>query len=101
MISNWYDVLKKVMKMWESNTLTTKKSKTSTAGSSMSESMDAEDFYVFLYDEEDKSGTNQAIIKQGNRGFRKGHLQRLLASGALAQELVSRKFKVWGQGQSS
>ena len=44
----------------------------------MSESMDAEDFYVFLYDEEDKSGTNQAIIKQGNRGFRKGPSQRII-----------------------
>ena len=33
------------------------------------ESLNADDFYVFLYDEEDKD--NQAVLKNGNRGYKK------------------------------
>ncbi len=50
-IEVWYDVLKKVMKMWE----TSSSAKTTTAaGFTIKQKSDADDFYVFMYDEEDK-----------------------------------------------
>ena len=55
----WFDVLKKVMHMWndDSELAAINKSKQveQEAGAEERKTSDADDFYVFLYDEEDKS----------------------------------------------
>ena len=55
-METWYDVLKKVMRIW-TNKAQSMKSKP-TAGKKIEGGTDSEGFYVFLYDEEDKN--NQA-----------------------------------------
>ena len=49
----WYDILKKVMRMWESTSLA--KPTTHNGITIRNNKSDADDFYVFMYDEEDKS----------------------------------------------
>ena len=81
MLENWYEVLKKVMRMWSSGTILTdqmKATKTAhgsqkdVAGGQSSEGNkgheDADDFYVFLYDEEDRTQTQTTIKKGSGRG---------------------------------
>lgn len=82
-LENWYEVLKKVMRMWSSGSDILKqanlKSKKAagqgpTSQSSALTGNDADDFYVFLYDQEDKTFTNQTQLKRGSgrgRGFQK------------------------------
>ena len=49
----WYDILKKVMRMWDSTSLA--KPTTQNGITIRNNKSDADDFYVFIYDEEDKS----------------------------------------------
>lgn len=57
-LENWYSVLKKVMRMWENSALV-KDAKSKTTKSSFFAAKelhtDADDFYVFIYDEEDRN----------------------------------------------
>ena len=48
-IEQWYEVIKKVMKMWESQNGKEGHAKTS----------EADDFYVFMYDEDEKTKMKQ------------------------------------------
>ena len=71
-LENWYEVLKKVMRMWTSRNDTLKQIKNSSIAktetdpsvksflANKDEMTDADDFYVFLYDQEDKTFTGQA-----------------------------------------
>jgi hypothetical protein len=58
-LESWFDVLKKVMHMWENGASDFyKKSKVLTTKSGFfqkdAQQSDADDFYVFIYDEEDR-----------------------------------------------
>jgi hypothetical protein len=48
MTESWYDVLSKVMRIWSKGTL-----KGENKSLDISDNADIEDYYVFLYDEED------------------------------------------------
>jgi len=97
-LENWFEVLKKVMRMWTSNSdlvQTIKAGATKAKGPKSNSSAhsgasaaangniassDADDFYVFLYDEEDKTNTQTTINKSGRgRGFNRSvQTQRVL-----------------------
>jgi len=83
MLSSWFEVLQKVMNMWETNAdlsrgskYNSKPSSSTSVQSSNTANLDADDYYVFIYDEEDKA-SNQGVIKQGNRGYKRAS-QRVL-----------------------
>lgn len=58
-VEAWYDVLKTLMRLWQSKDLKPIK------GTSQSLQDAADDFYVFIYDEQDKN--KQQVFKKGRK----------------------------------
>jgi hypothetical protein len=52
MIEGWYDVVKKVMRIWDKGTLNENNKKQRNNETNFN---DIDDFFVYLYDEEDNS----------------------------------------------